>query len=70
MKSDDVRNHPDMKRVMEENRRRDLAANIVTVHVVAMVLSLVLSMSGCFRWPVVIVGGGSGTGEGNTLPAK
>lgn len=43
--------------------RRAVAAGFVVV-----VAALVLMASGCLgRWPIVITGGGSGTGEGSTV---
>lgn len=47
-------------------RRFERRALIVTaIFVVAVTIA---GVSGCFkRWPIVVTGGGSGTGEGHTV---
>lgn len=47
-------------------RRLDRVALVVSA--VVLVAFVVASASGCFkRWPIVVTGGGSGTGEGHTV---
>lgn len=47
-------------------RRFERRAVIVSTVIVVSVF--IAGVSGCFkRWPIVITGGGSGTGEGSTV---
>ena len=71
MNSEDIRNDPRMKAHWSKLSRERRMVRILTWGAFAILAASVLSMammSGCLRWPIVITGGGTGIGEGQTVP--
>lgn len=70
MNSEDVRNDPRMKAHWNKLARERRTVRILTWGSFAILAASIFSiatMSGCLRWPIIITGGGTGIGEGNTV---